>query len=266
MTKPAEPARPGEGAAVPTRAGPASMTAGARERRPRAEAKSGSAARKRPPLSKPRILAAALRLVDEAGLAGLTIRRLGAALGCEAMSIYHHFPSKRHLTDALIEHALAGIPEPPDVDPVERLRHRGREFLAMARRHARLVPLIAMRRLDAPGGLAWRERALRDCAAALPDARLAAQAFRAYTHYVTGAALDVPSAGEPGAAAAAAAAAEAIASPYPGPAGPAPPQDAQDAGAAFELGLEMLLAGIAGLRPPTPRAPSAVKPIVRPKR
>ncbi len=62
-------------------------------------------------------------LVELQGLPGLTTRRLGAALGCEAMSIYHHFPSKQHLLDALVERAIAGVAEPPpDADPVERLR------------------------------------------------------------------------------------------------------------------------------------------------
>ena len=48
------------------------------------------------PLSRERIVEAALALVQADGLAGLSTRKLGQSLGCEAMSIYHHFPGKLH--------------------------------------------------------------------------------------------------------------------------------------------------------------------------
>ena len=145
----------------------------------------------RVPLSKERIVAAAFGLVDEFGLPGLTIRRLGETLGCEAMSLYHHFPSKQHLHDAMVEHALAGIREPdPDLDPIARLRFIGREYRAMAHRYPKFFPLLALHRLDMPSGVAFVERMLRHFRVALPDDRLAAQAFRIFGHYVIGAALD----------------------------------------------------------------------------
>jgi len=82
--------------------------------------------RHRVPLSRQRIVATAMALVEEHGLPALTFRRLGKALGCEAMSVYHYFPSKRHLLDALVEDTLAGIGEPPaDCEPVDRLRFLG---------------------------------------------------------------------------------------------------------------------------------------------
>ena len=59
----------------------------------------GKPAGGRDALSRDRIVAAALDLVDEQGLEGLTMRALGRKLGVEAMALYHYFPSK----DALIE-------------------------------------------------------------------------------------------------------------------------------------------------------------------
>lgn len=59
----------------------------------------GDSAGAREALSRDRIVAAALDLVDEEGLEGLTMRALGRKLGVEAMALYHYFPSK----DALIE-------------------------------------------------------------------------------------------------------------------------------------------------------------------
>jgi AcrR family transcriptional regulator len=64
----------------------------------------------RAPLTRDSVVAAALALVDADGLAGLSTRKLGERLGVEAMSIYHWFPSKQHLLDALVDHAIASIP------------------------------------------------------------------------------------------------------------------------------------------------------------
>src|SRR6185436_11193509 len=150
-------------------------------------------------------VATALALVEEHGLPAFTIRRLGEALGCEAMSVYHYFPSKQHLLDALVEHALAGIGEPPgNLEAIDRLRFIAWECRSMARRHPKLFPLSALHRLNMPAGVAVIERMLRHFRAALPDDRLAAQAFRIFGYYVIGAALDEaagyaagPSAAEP---------------------------------------------------------------------
>ncbi len=48
----------------------------------------------RAPLSADGILAAAIKLIDRDGIAAFSMRKLGAALGVQAMSIYHHFPNK----------------------------------------------------------------------------------------------------------------------------------------------------------------------------
>ena len=48
----------------------------------------------REPLSRERALASAIALVDAEGMEALTMRRLAAELGVEAMSLYHHLPGK----------------------------------------------------------------------------------------------------------------------------------------------------------------------------
>jgi AcrR family transcriptional regulator len=57
----------------------------------------------REPLSRERALAAAVALVDAEGLKALTMRRLAAELGVEAMSLYYHLPGKEGLLDGLAE-------------------------------------------------------------------------------------------------------------------------------------------------------------------
>src|SRR5690349_20169391 len=82
-------------------------------------------------LSRERIADAAMALVDRDGLEALSFRNLGAVLGCEAMSIYHHFPSKAHLMDALIDLMLAEItiqPAAEQPDWIARLRHTANSF------------------------------------------------------------------------------------------------------------------------------------------
>ena len=54
-------------------------------------------------LSRERVLAAALELVDREGLSALSMRRVGAELGVEAMALYRYAPSKDALLDGLVE-------------------------------------------------------------------------------------------------------------------------------------------------------------------
>ncbi len=221
----------------------------------------------RVPLSRERIVDAALELVEDHGLPGLTARRLGTALGCEAMSVYHHFPSQRHLHDALVEHAIAGIGEPPaDLDPIDRLRFLGGEYRAMAHRYPRLFPLVALHRLNMPAGVAFIERMLRHFHAAVPEDRLAAQAFRIFGYYVLGAALDETSGYAEGPSAAVPVGDDFIAGECPLLAAAAPFFKRAHFDSTFALGFEIMLKGIAELRATLPAiARRSPKPVVRPK-
>ena len=60
-------------------------------------------------LSRGRILDAALRLVDEEGMRALSMRRLGAELGVNPMSIYHHLPGKGAVISGLVELVFSGM-------------------------------------------------------------------------------------------------------------------------------------------------------------
>ena len=60
-------------------------------------------------LSRGRILDAALRLVDEEGMGALSMRRLGAELGVNPMSIYHHLHGKGAVISGLVELVFSGM-------------------------------------------------------------------------------------------------------------------------------------------------------------
>ena len=64
------------------------------------------------PLSRERILQAALELVDEGGIESLTMRKLGQVLGFEAMSLYNHVANKDDVLDGILDLVLAES-EPP---------------------------------------------------------------------------------------------------------------------------------------------------------
>jgi AcrR family transcriptional regulator len=70
---------------------------------------------RRKPLSRERILDTALVLVDEDGIEALSMRKLGQALGYEAMSLYNHVANKDDLLAGILDLVLAEM-EPPDPD------------------------------------------------------------------------------------------------------------------------------------------------------
>lgn len=159
-----------------------------------AKEKKGKKGRYKParePLSRERIVDAALELVERDGLAAFSTRKLGQELGCEAMSIYHHFPSKAHLLDALVDHAIAGIALPArDLDPIERIRQVAYGYRAMAHKYPKLFQLIGLHRMNSATGLHLLNEVLQIFRDAGFDAKTAAHLFRAFSYYVVGAALD----------------------------------------------------------------------------
>jgi len=171
----------------------------ASSRRPR------PAASPAPALSPERIIDAAFAVVAEVGLGAFSTRRLGERLGCEAMSIYHHFPSKQHLLDAMVDRALGSIELPAaGRRPAERVRALARAYRKMAMRHAAFYPYLAVHRLNTPRGVALLDHVIEAVGEVVPDAEGAARHFRALGYYLTGAALDEtagyargPSAAEP---------------------------------------------------------------------
>ncbi|MGC9667546.1 TetR/AcrR family transcriptional regulator C-terminal domain-containing protein [Planosporangium sp. 12N6] len=112
-------------------------------------------------LSRQRILTAALDIIDQQGLAGLSMRRLGAALGVEGMSLYHHFPNKQALLDGVVELVTeAGAPDDAGSDDDWRslLRRFATSYRATLLAHPRVLPLVATRPVTTPRSLRAVER------------------------------------------------------------------------------------------------------------
>jgi AcrR family transcriptional regulator len=72
---------------------------------------------RRTPLSRERVLRAAVALADQGGIEALTMRRLGQELGVEAMSLYKHVSNKDDVLDGIVDLVLGDIDVPPSGTP-----------------------------------------------------------------------------------------------------------------------------------------------------
>jgi AcrR family transcriptional regulator len=95
------------------------------------------------PLSRDRILQTALGLVDEGGLDSLSMRKLGQALGFEAMSLYNHVANKDDLIDGILDLVLAeGEPPSSSGSWDAAVRESAISVHAALRRHPWAPPVV----------------------------------------------------------------------------------------------------------------------------
>ncbi|HEX4212948.1 MAG TPA: TetR/AcrR family transcriptional regulator C-terminal domain-containing protein [Candidatus Dormibacteraeota bacterium] len=67
---------------------------------------------RRETLTREKVLSAAMTLVDEEGLEGLSMRRLAATLDVHVMSLYNHVSNKADLLDGIAENVFAQVELP----------------------------------------------------------------------------------------------------------------------------------------------------------
>src|SRR3954470_21802694 len=137
---------------------------------------------KRPliPLSRERIIDAALHIADSQGLRRLTMRRLGDALQVEAMAIYHHLPrGKDALMDALAEHVTTVHAEPGG-SWQDNAKAWCRASRASLREHPGVLALALTKPPKGRTAIAVREQTEQLADAGLADAAQAVRALRAY--------------------------------------------------------------------------------------
>jgi TetR/AcrR family tetracycline transcriptional repressor len=145
---------------------------------------------KRQPLSRRRILEAAVRFVDREGLEALSMRKLGSELGVEAMSLYNHVPNKGALLDGMVEVLLGELEVPPEDEGWEsRLRKAYRAFRRLAHEHPNVFPLLVVRPPDTMDGIWLVEEFLKTLRGAGFDPETALYAFRALSSYASGYAI-----------------------------------------------------------------------------
>lgn len=199
----------------------------------------------REPLTRERIETEALRLIEQDGLEAFSTRRLGTALGCEAMSIYNYFPSKAHILDALVDRVLSTVEFPSRGEaPAHRLQALAVQWRQLARRHARLYAWLALHRWNSRTGVAFLGEILDCFKAAGLDDEAAARGFRALGYYLLGATLDEISGYAEGTSSLRPISDEELAQDFPLVARGGEYFKPEHFDRTFELGLNVLLAGL----------------------
>jgi len=141
----------------------------------------------RPPLSRERVLRAALRLADESGIDSLTMRELGQRLGVEAMSLYNHVANKDDILDGMIDLVVAEIDLPSgDVDWREAMRRRAVSARDVFGRHPWASALIDSRQSGGPERMRYFDWVIGTLRRAGFSVKVALYAFSAIDSYVYG--------------------------------------------------------------------------------
>lgn len=203
------------------------------------------------------IAAAALGIVDEAGLSALSMRSLAAALGTGPMTVYNYVPDKEGLEELVVAAVVAEVRLP---DPTDDWQH---DAYAIAdamwrgiRAHPAAVPLVLTRRTLSATGFAVADALIAALERAGLQDRDRLAAFHAVLGFVVGAAqaeLAGPFTRGRDAADAAARIGSVADGTYPHIEALSAVAMQMTVDEDFERGLRMLLDGIASRRPRTRR-------------
>jgi AcrR family transcriptional regulator len=156
----------------------------------------------RTPLSRERVLLAAVTVADAGGLAGLTIRSLAHELGVKPMSVYHHVANKDEILDGIVDLVFAEI-ELPAAGGDWRAEMQGRAASAreVLGRHPWAIGLLESRTNPGPATLQHHDAVLGSLRAGGLSVELAGHAYALIDSYVYGFALQeagLPFSSEPG--------------------------------------------------------------------
>ena len=128
--------------------------------------KAGARAEPRTPLSKERLLNAAIVLADEGGIEALSMRRLAKELGVEAMSLYNHVANKDEILAGILDLVTSEIDLPSDgADWKTAIRLSAISARDVYLRHRWACSLSMSRQSGGPAGLRradWMLRTLRE--------------------------------------------------------------------------------------------------------
>lgn len=220
---------------------------------PKLPVPAGAHASPRIPLSRERILNAALALADEGGAEAVSMRRVGKVLGVEAMSLYKHVADKEAILDGIADLVMEEVEVPtPDLDWRMSVRRSAISAHEAFRRHPWAGPVVESRLNPGPARLRYLDAVVGVLRAAGFDTAMVARAFMAIDSHTYGftmqeLALPFDAASAPDVAGEMAA--RVFADGYPNLAAMA---ELAMSGAPlldFEFGLDLLLDGLERLRP-----------------
>jgi AcrR family transcriptional regulator len=151
---------------------------------------STTARSRRAPLTRERVLAAALRLADADGIDGLSMRKLGQALGVEAMALYYHFANKERVLDGIVDLVFGEIDVPAvDVDWKTAMRQRAISLRDALLRHRWAIGLMESRTNPGPANLRHHDAVIGNLRAAGFEMAMVATAYSLLDSYIYGYAM-----------------------------------------------------------------------------
>jgi AcrR family transcriptional regulator len=142
------------------------------------------------PLSRERVLRAAVALADERGIESLTMRKLGQELGVEAMSLYNHVANKDDILDGIVDLVFSEIELPAGgADWRPAMRRRAVSAHEALLRHPWAPSMMQSRTNPGPATLRHHDSVLGSFRAAGFTLVMAAHAVSVIDGYVYGFAL-----------------------------------------------------------------------------
>jgi len=226
---------------------------------------------RRPPLTRARIVDAALFVMDRDGLDAVSMRRIAREVGVEAMSLYHHVRDKEDLLDAVLERVMGEFEFPDDTeDWATQGREVARSWRRLLNAHPNVIPVFAERHkpmttVDALRPMEVSLRVLRRAGLTEIDA---VQAFHVIGGYIFGfVVMETGGMFHPGRRVESAADVAGLPDELPCVAWAIPLLETCDLDAQFEFGLDLMLEGLrAKASRPSSTASQAIKPSSRPTR
>jgi AcrR family transcriptional regulator len=147
-------------------------------------------AQRREPLTRERVLEAAVKLADQGGIESLSMRKLGQELGVEAMALYYHFASKDEVLDGSVDLVFSEIDLPASgADWKTAMRQRALSVRDVLSRHRWSIGLMESRTNPGPANLRHHDAVIGSLRAAGFDMEMAAHAYSLLDSYIYGFAL-----------------------------------------------------------------------------
>ena len=142
---------------------------------------------RREPLSRDRVLRAAMAFADEHGIDALSMRKLGRELGVEAMSLYKHVANKDDLLDGIAELVASEIHLPtPDTEWKKAMRDRAISARDVFSHHPWAVGIMEARANPGPASMRYYDTVIGSLRRGGFSVRMASRAFSLMDAYVFG--------------------------------------------------------------------------------
>lgn len=144
----------------------------------------------RSPLSRDRVLKAAVALADQEGLEGLSMRRLAAEFGVVPMALYKHVANKEDMLDGMVDVVFGEIALPqPGEDWKSAMRRRAVSAREVLARHRWAIGLTESRMKPGATNLQHHDSVIGCLRSAGFSIEVAIHAYSSLDSYIYGFAL-----------------------------------------------------------------------------